>query len=134
MRVVVDTNVIVSALLHPDSLPGHVLSLALNGKVTLFVSEAILAEYEEVLQRPRFRLADSHVRLALVRIREAAIVVTPLMPVSAAYDPADNIFLECAEAAEADYLVTGNVKHFPAVWAGTQIISPRQLFEIFGSA
>ena len=55
-----------------------------------------MAEYEEVSRRPRLKIHSAKVKIALTRIREAGLLVTPTMPVTAASDPDDNIFLECA--------------------------------------
>ena len=59
--------------------------------------------------------------------------MTPATPVIAASDPDDDIFLECAEAAEANYVITGNTKHFPGVWAITKVVTVRQCFETIAS-
>jgi predicted nucleic acid-binding protein len=45
-------------------------------------------------------------------------------------EPDDNIFLECAPAAQAGYLATGNLKHFPAMWKGTEVVTPRRLLDL----
>jgi predicted nucleic acid-binding protein len=50
--------------------------------------------------------------------------------VRACSDPDDDIFLECAQAARADYLVTGNLRHFPEAWESTRIVTPRRLLEV----
>lgn len=64
-----------------------------------------------------------------MQIRQVSLMVSPSVPVKACSDPDDNIFLECAEAAEADYLVTGNKTHFPDVWGKTQIVTVRTFME-----
>jgi putative PIN family toxin of toxin-antitoxin system len=128
-RVVLDTNVVVSAHLKSEGYERHVLDLALAGKLQLAVSTAILEEYEGVLLRPRFRLTARQVSRSLRLIRVAARIVTPQRALNLAHDPADNRFLECAEAAKADYLVTGNQRHFPKSWRQTQIVNARQLLE-----
>jgi len=73
-----------------------------------------MAEYEDVLRRPRLDIDPEKVTAALARIREAGLAVQPAISLTAANDPDDNIFLECAQAVEAHYLVTGNRKVFPA--------------------
>lgn len=113
IRVVLDTNIVVSAMLKPDTLPEAVFNLAIDGKIQLCVSEPVLAEYEEVLGRPRLGTDPKKVNFALRQIRKAAQLVAPSRTVTAANDPDDNVFLECAEAARANYLVTGNLRHFP---------------------
>lgn len=129
IRVVLDTNVVVSAMLKPDTLPEAVFNLAMDGNIQLCASEPILAEYEEVLRRPRLGFGPKKISFALKKIRNAARLVAPQKVVVAAHDPDDNIFLECAEAAHADFLVTGNLRHFPDRWKKTRVIGPRELIE-----
>lgn len=71
-RVVLDTNVIVSALLVPTGTQAAVLSLALRGHFVLYVSSPVLAEYEEVLRRPRLKLQPRQIDTALAAIRKVA--------------------------------------------------------------
>ncbi|HWY21593.1 MAG TPA: putative toxin-antitoxin system toxin component, PIN family [Candidatus Acidoferrum sp.] len=129
IRVVLDTNVIVSAHLNSEGYERSVLDLALSGKLRMFVSEAILREYESVLRRPKFRLNTLHVSRSLRLVRAAARVVAPYGQLNVAREPGDNRFLECAEAAKADYLVTGNKRHFPKQWRQTLIVNARELLE-----
>jgi putative PIN family toxin of toxin-antitoxin system len=129
IRVVLDTNVVVSAHLNSEGYEGSVLDLALSGKLRMFVSEAILREYESVLRRPKFRLKPLDVSRSLRLLQAAARVVAPYGQLNAARDPGDNRFLECAEAAKADYLVTGNKRHFPKQWRQTLIVNARELLE-----
>lgn len=130
IRVVIDTNVVISATLRSGGLPEAVFNLAVDRRVQLYVSDAILAEYEEVLRRPRLDIQPQKVTIALTRIEEAAISVAPTKRVTACSDPDDNIFLECAESAQADYVITGNAADFPVKWAKTKIVTPRQFLEI----
>src|SRR5271165_155885 len=127
--VVLDTNVIVSAHLNPNGLERFVLDLAVNGKVELYYSETILAEYEGVLSRARFRIAPARVAESLALICNAGKRVVPRRQLQVAADPDDDIFLECAEEASAQYLVTGNKKHFPASWKSTRVVNARELIE-----
>jgi len=113
IRVVLDTNIIVSALLQPLGPPAQVFSLALGGEVQLCVSGAIFAEYEEVIRRPRLRRTEHTILSALEAIRRKAHWVRPLDPIRACSDPDDDVFLECSQASGAAYLVTGNVRDFP---------------------
>ena len=69
-----------------------------------------------MLQRSRLAINPGKVTVALARIRAAAFLVRPATRVTVALDPDQNIFLECAEAAQAHYLVTGNSRHFPERW------------------
>jgi len=101
-RIVLDTNIFISALLHPDGLPAQVLVLALAGKnVQLYVSAEIYSEYDEVIRRPRFRRSELVITDALRAIWEQGVWVKPSLRVRACSDPDDDMFLECAESAKA---------------------------------
>jgi len=86
--------------------------------------------YDEVIRRPQFKRPPEVIEGALRSIRKLAHWVKPRFRVVECIDPDDNIFLECAQAAAADYLVTGNRRHFPARWKKTQVISARELIEL----
>ncbi len=130
IRVVLDTNIVVSALLQPLGPPAQVFLLVLGNAVQMCISGRIFAEYEEVLRRPKFRFADETIRSALETIRRNAHWVRPGEPVRVCLDPDDDIFLECCQASSAGYLVTGNLSDFPVQWLGTQVVSPRSFLEI----
>ena len=131
IRVVIDTNVVVSALLRSGGLPEAIFNLAIGGDIQRFVSDPILAEYEDVVRRPRLAIDSAKADDALRRIRTAALLVRPSSTVTAASDPDDNVFLECAQAADAAYLVTGNARDFPERWLTTRVVSPRQFIDIW---
>jgi uncharacterized protein len=134
IRVVIDTNVLASALLTKGGLPEAVINLAISGQVRWFASEAIIAEYENVLKRPRLAISSGKAAEAIARIRAVVSVVSAAVRVAAATDPDDNQFLECAEAAQAHYLVTGNIRHFPEVWKETRIVTPREFIDAWTAA
>jgi putative PIN family toxin of toxin-antitoxin system len=130
IRVVLDTNILISALLQPQGLPARVFLTALAGtKAQLCVSGEIYAEYEEVIRRPKFNRSEVVIEQALRAIRQSGFWIRPSVKIRACSDPDDDTFLECSEAARAHYLVTGNLKHFPASWANTQIVTARQFLE-----
>jgi uncharacterized protein len=129
IRVVLDTNVIVSALLQPLGPPAAVFMLVAGGAVRLCVSGKVYAEYEEVLRRPRLARDEEVITSTLQMVREKGFWVKPTETIKACSDPDDDIFLECAHAARADYLVTGNLKHFPQSFGNTLIVTPRRLQE-----
>lgn len=130
IRVVLDTNILVSALLQPQGLPARIFLITLAGTTAqLCVSADIYAEYEEVIRRPRFGRSETVIEYALRAIRQNGFWVKPSEKVQACSDPDDDIFLECAQAAHAHYLVTGNQRHFPAKWADTQIVTARQFLD-----
>jgi putative PIN family toxin of toxin-antitoxin system len=130
LRLVIDTNILVSAALKPDGLQRTVLLLAITKPARLYVTDAILTEYREVLARPELRIRKG-LRLQLLQlIKNHAQVVKPTRPLHAAKDPSDDKFLECADAARADYLVTGNQRHFPRFWKKTKVITSREFISI----
>jgi putative PIN family toxin of toxin-antitoxin system len=129
IRVVLDTNIIVSALLQPLGPPAQVFVLATSGSIQMCISEAVYAEYEEVISRRRFQRSQDVIGGALLAIREKRFWVRPTETIRACSDPDDDIFLECAHAAQANYLVTGNLRHFPTSWAGTRVITARWLLD-----
>jgi len=139
-KVVLDTNVIISAIHNPDNKPALVLSIALSEKpdlVTLYISKEVLAEYKEVLSRNKFKYFNkAHVKSLLVQIRKFGKMVEPSVPVNAIRtDPADNRILECALTAEADFVVTGNTKHFSfKKFRNIRIVSPQEFLVILGEA
>jgi putative PIN family toxin of toxin-antitoxin system len=130
LRLVLDTNILVSAALKPDSLQRTTLILALTQPARLYVSPAILAEYRDVLSRKELRIRKG-VRLQLLQlIRNRSYLIHPVHRLDVCPDPDDNRFLESADRAGADYLVTGNRRHFPAFWKKTKIISSRDFITL----
>jgi len=127
--VVLDTNVIVSAHLKEEGFESFVLNLALAGKLRLFISDEIFEEYQNVLSRPRFKFNPSKIETSLELIEKISKRVLPKAKLKAAKDPDDNKFLECAEEAEADFLVTGNKKHFPKQWKNTRILNAKEFLQ-----
>ncbi len=130
MRVVVDTNVLVSALMSPSGLPAIVLLLAIQRQFEICVSAEVLAEYEDVLGRPELKLRSGEVDAAMRQIKAIAHVVEPARRLRISTDDADNRFYECAEAAAADYLVTGNRRHFKHDLPPTKIVDVRQFLRV----
>lgn len=128
-RIVLDTNVVVSAHLNSEGYERHVLDLSLARKLQLFVSQPILDEYEGVLRRPKFAIQPKQINRSLRMLRSVARTVRPMRELDITRDPADNRFLECADAAKADYLVTGNKRHYPKQWRQTLVVSARELLE-----
>lgn len=130
LRLVIDTNIVVSAALKPDGLQRTVMVLALTKPARWYVSEAILAEYRDVLARPELKIRKG-LRLQLLQlIKNRTHAVRPTRALHVTPDVDDNKFLECADAARADYLVTGNQRHFPTFWKRTKVITARELVAI----
>jgi putative PIN family toxin of toxin-antitoxin system len=107
------------------------MKLALAGAVKMCASEPVLAEYEELLQRKSYPLDRRRGKLLLDKLRAASSMVKPAGHLSVTSDPDDNIFVECAQAAKADYLITGNTDHFPRRWKYTKVITPRMFINIW---
>ena len=64
------------------------------------------------------------------RTQQNTAVLLPSCSIQAASDPGDNIFLECADQARADYLITGNLRHFPRFWKKTKFITSQELITL----
>ena len=129
MRVVLDTNVVASAFVQPLGNPRRILEAWEQGTFDVAVSEPILAEYREVLQRPRLArrhgLTDEEIDLALQTLRRISIYVDTTQPVQAVSDPDDDKFVECALAAEAEMIVSGDVDLLQlGAYGGVQILTP----------
>jgi putative PIN family toxin of toxin-antitoxin system len=112
VKIVLDTNVLVSGLLNPHGPPGRVLDLIITGEVKILFDDRIIAEYREVLARPKFGFNIDDVQTLIdFLISEGEAVTSLPLPLSLP-DPDDLPFLEVAEAGTADMLVTGNAAHF----------------------
>jgi putative PIN family toxin of toxin-antitoxin system len=108
IRVTADTNIFVSALNYPGGKPFQLLKLAIEGKINLTVSEAILDEIEDVLQR-RFLFSQKDLAEARSLITDTARTVKPAVQLEVIKeDPDDDRILECAVASGSDYIVTGD--------------------------
>jgi putative PIN family toxin of toxin-antitoxin system len=138
LKIVLDTNIIISAIHKPFSKPDIILSMTLSEEMhltQLCISESIFDEYGAVLARNKFKYFNPiRVNVLLKTIRERALWVVPSQPVDIiSIDPGDNKFLECALAANADYLITGNTKHFPFTkFHQTLIVSPNRFIDHIG--
>jgi putative PIN family toxin of toxin-antitoxin system len=132
LRLVLDTNIVVSAALKPSGLQRTILLLALTKPARLYLSPPILAEYRAVLSRAELHIRKGLREQLLQLLENRGHFVAPFGSLQVTPDPADNMFLECADAARADYLITGNQRHFPKFWKKTKIISSRELIGIVG--
>jgi putative PIN family toxin of toxin-antitoxin system len=129
MRVVLDTNVLLSACLKPSGLEAQVVGQALRGEIQACVTQAILDEYADVLGRDKFRAVRERAELLLGGIAGCALRVETSETLSAASDEDDNRFLECAAAARADYVITGNLRHYPPECGTTKVVNARGFVE-----
>jgi putative PIN family toxin of toxin-antitoxin system len=126
VRVVLDTNILISACWTPDGLEAQTVQMVLGGSITACVSPAVWAEYRDVLFRDKFVSLRDRAERLLLNLETLVIRVDPTELVSAASDEDDNRFLECAAAAEATYLITGNLKHYPQECGTAKIVNARQ--------
>jgi len=130
LRLVLDTNCVVSAAFKRKGLQHIALMLALSKPARLYVTAAILDEYSEVLARPGLGIGKGTRLQTLQLIKNHSYLVQPSRRLALCIDPDDDIFIECADAARADYLVTGNTRHYPAFWKSTKIITARELLDL----
>lgn len=130
MKIVLDTNVLVSGILSPNGPPAAVLRSLLTEQVTICYDERILSEYRDVLTRDKFSFNKESI-VELVGFLEAAGSPTLAAPLAAELpDPWDQMFIEVAVASQADFLVTGNLRHFPGnTRAGVSVVSPREFLD-----
>src|SRR5579871_1219739 len=96
----------------------------------LCVSDTILAEYHEVLARPELNIRRGLRQQLLQLIQSHSQATKPPRRLRITRDPDDNIFLECADAGRADYLIIGNPQHFPKFWRKTKVITSREFIDI----
>lgn len=132
MKIVLDTNVLVSGLLQPFGPSGQIVRLVASGELILCYDPRILAEYQEVLRRKKFRFDSERVDILLEEIRAGGVPVAARPLAIRLPDLDDEPFLEVAVAGEAQCLVTGNVKHYPdEARSGVAVLSPRSFIESY---
>jgi putative PIN family toxin of toxin-antitoxin system len=136
MRVVLDTNVVVSGLLRTKGNPAQVLALALAGALQVAHDKRILAEYADVLARPKFKFDKARVREVLTKLEADGLAVDATKQQHLELpDPDDEPFLAVALAGQADYLVTGNLADYPAERRrGCAVVSPAEFLEVWRKA
>ena len=127
---VIDTNVLVSAMLKWNSVPGNIMELSFSGLIIPVLNEAIVKEYREVLLRPKFHFTEEIVSDVIDTITEKGVYVDADSIDIELPDPKDRVFYEVVMEKRKDenaYLGTGNIKHFPVK---PFIVTPRQLLDI----
>ena len=133
MRIVLDTNVLVSGLHNPNGAPGRIVDLILGARIQVLYDDRILAEYRDVLARPRLAIEPSLAQAVVGYIRLAGEQIMAL-PLGKDYssDLDDLPFAEVAITGKADMLVTGNMKHFSRLKEqGVTVLSPAECLERF---
>jgi putative PIN family toxin of toxin-antitoxin system len=135
MRVVLDTNIIVSALLAPAGKPAAIIRIWLDGKFTLLTCAAHVDELCSTLQKPRVseRIKPHKAGRLVNQIKKLAEDIDPLPRVERSPDPTDDFLLAMSEGGKADYLVTGDKTGLLALahHEGTRIVSARDFAALF---
>jgi len=127
---VIDTNVLVSAMLKWDSVPGNILELTFGGTIIPILNAHIVEEYRTVLARPKFHLTYGIIDAAVSEMERQGLYVDAEELNVELPDPKDRVFYEVVmeeRKSEDAYLVTGNIKHFPAK---PFVVTPRQMLDI----
>lgn len=132
MKIVLDTNVLVSGMLQPFGPSGQIVRLVASGELTLSYDSRILTEYQEVLLRKKFSFDPERVGALLEEIRAGGFPVAAGPLAVRLPDPDDEVFLEVALAGEVQCLVTGNTKDYPAeARQGVEVLAPRSFIDRF---
>lgn len=129
IRVVADSNVYISALVF-GGVPQQALDLIFSQGLPLYISPSIMDEVASILSA-KFNWSRQELENFLPPLWKRCIVIKPTIRLKVCPDPDDNHVLECAAAAQADFLITGNAKHFPKTYKSTKVISPRQFLDMF---
>lgn len=136
MRIVIDTNVLVSALLVADSSAGKLLDYWQESRFELVSSHTQLDELSRVMRYPKIsaRLAPSMAGRMINEIRKLAILIETLPKLDISPDPYDNYLLAIAQESAAHYLISGDKRDVLALGrhAGTKIVSVREFLSIIG--
>jgi putative PIN family toxin of toxin-antitoxin system len=132
MKIVLDTNVLVSGLLTPFGPGGEIARMVSAGKLILQFDSRILSEYRDVLYRPKFQFSKDHIDSLLDYIKKIGQLV-PAIPLKHSLpDPDDEPFLEIAIAGSAECLITGNKSHYPPRFReGVKILSPSEFIDFY---
>ena len=128
MRILCDTNVLISALVFPGGPPDRIFRSLIGGRFTNYTSPELLDEFRRVLA-VKLRLSQERVGEIVDLVKEHSRLVYPDTRVSEIRsDPDDNRVLECALAANVHYIVSGDQKHLVSLksWKGIEILNPRQ--------
>jgi uncharacterized protein len=136
VRVILDTNVLLSAVMKRDSVPARLLQAWRDGRFELVSCETQLAEVRDVSRRPvlRTRLRSNYVGTLVNEIRNLASIMDPVEDADGSVDPNDNYLLGLARASEASFLVTGDKAHLLSLerMGPTRIVTARTLVSTLG--
>ena len=126
MKIVIDTNVIVSALINSNGMPGKILALVLGGRIKILYDNRIIFEYIDVLSRKNFGFNEEIINDMIDYFKNDGEFINSEYSNVMFIDEADKKFYEVFKSGEAEYLITGNIKHFPKE---NGIIIPKEFIE-----
>jgi uncharacterized protein len=128
MKVVIDTNVLISGLINIGGTPAQIINLVINGRITILYDSRILKEYEEVLNRKKFGFKKSAITPILDYIKNEGEYVTA-EPIQKNFaDNDDKMFYEVAKTSKAMCIITGNKDHYPK----EEIVrSPKEFIDLY---
>ena len=130
IRAVIDTNVLVSGLLTPHGNEALIILAINQGFLRPCHSAEMLTEYSEVLARPKFAFTPDEIGALLAMLREKGELIRPVGPAPVLPDIDDGKFLHCAEISQAEFIVTGNRRHFPQELCGAiRVVNAGELLE-----
>ena len=127
LKVVIDTNVLISAAILNKGNPAYIINLISKGKVKMYYSSEIIDEYTEVLARDKFSFSVTKQKAVIKKIEEVGQLIKPKASVIPFPDESDRKFYDTAAAVKA-YLITGNTKHYPEE---PHIVTPSQFITCF---
>ena len=132
MKIVLDTNILISGLLTPFGPSGEIVRMVSAGELILYIDARILSEYNEVLHRPKFKFDKDHISILLDFIKQYGQFVASLPLKNHLPDPDDEPFLEVAIAGKVRSLITGNIVHYPSSSReDIKIFSPSEFLEFY---
>jgi len=134
MKIVLDANIFVSAFIRGGK-PDAIIKMIARGENTLFISDEILAEMDRVFRKRKFHLTEEVIKYRIARIKELGtkikVAASERVTDSGCRDKTDNVYLECAVAAKADYVISGDI-HLRELkeYRGIKIVNPAEYLEI----
>jgi putative PIN family toxin of toxin-antitoxin system len=130
IRAVIDTNVLVSGLLRSSGNEALIILAVHQGVVRPCFTEAILEEYAAVLARPKFSFPAEEIEALIAMLRHNGELFEPKDTAATSPDPADTKFLQCAQAAQAEFIITGNKRDFPqSSYGSTHVVGAGELLD-----
>jgi len=132
MKIVLDTNVLISGLLTPFGPSGEIVRMIFSGNLIVHIDARILSEYKDVLHRPKFKFNRDLISILLDFLKQYGQFTSSSPLKNRLPDPDDEPFLEVAIAGMVKSLVTGNKKHYPSsIIKGINIFSPSEFIEFY---